>query len=135
MNPFDFESESIYSYNAQPIRRKRMTSKIKTTKKQNTKTDSQLSSVKFTLASSKDKFPTVTASRLGLLASKSTTKILVSIASKSLTSGTPHLVEFRLNRFVSNTNATFVATSWPKGLRKPKIGQPRELTVLSIKTA
>lgn len=92
-------------------------------------------SVKFTLASSKDKFPTVTAGRLGIPARKNLTKIKVILASKkTLTSGagSTYVVEFRLNRFVTSSNATFIATNWPKGLRKPKVGQPYDLAVLSI---
>lgn len=95
-------------------------------------------SVKFTLASSKDRFPTVTAGRLGIPARKNLTKIKVILASKkTLTSGagTTFVVEFRLNRFVTSNNATFIATNWPKGLRKPKVGQPYEFAVLSIESA
>lgn len=85
--------------------------------------------VKLTLASAKDKFPTVTASRLGIKAKKKTDLLLVSLASAS---GAIYSVTFRRNRFVSASNATFVATNWPKSLRKPKVGSPVNLTLIAI---
>lgn len=106
-----------------------MTIDSKSTSSKNTAT----TKVKFTLASQSDKYPTVTANRLGISASKSKTKIKLALSSSSGSSTT--VVEFRLNRFVNSTNATFVATSWPKGLRKPKVGQPCQLNVLSVQTA
>lgn len=85
--------------------------------------------VKLTLASAKDKFPTVTASRLGIKAKKKTDLLLVTLASAS---GTTYSVTFRRNRFVSANNATFIATNWPKSLRKPKVGSPINLTLVAI---
>lgn len=85
--------------------------------------------VKFTLASSKDKYPTVTASRLGISAKKKLELILVTFAS---TSGTRYMVEFRRNRFVNSKNATFIAKSWPPSVRKPRIGSPTFLRLISV---
>jgi len=141
-NPFHYSSESINRHNAQSKRRKRMVTP-RNLSKVNSKNytaafDGLRDSVKFTLASSKDRFPTVTAGRLGIPARKNLNKIKVILASKKTLAsgaGTTYEVEFRLNRFVTSSNATFIATNWPKGLRKPKVGQPYEFAVLSIESA
>lgn len=140
--PERYLSESMYLHNAQSKRRKRMVSNRKLSKVNNNSYtaafDGLRDGVKFTLASTKDKFPTVTAGRLGIPARKTLTKIKVTLASKkTLTSGSgsTYEVELRLNRFVTSSNATFIATNWPKGLRKPKVGQPYEFAVLSIESA
>lgn len=132
LSTFDFD-------NAPNTRSKRMTTS-RNVSKVNSKNytaafDGLRDSVRFTLASEKDRYPTVTAGRLGINASKKSNTIRVVLASKktlAVGSGNTYQVEFRLNRFVSSTNATFIATSWPKNLRKPKIGQPYDLAVLSI---
>lgn len=92
-------------------------------------------SVTFTLASSRDNAPTVTAARLGLIPTKKsrTVKVLLtSTRNLSKGKGNTYEVQFRLNRFVSKTNATYIATNWPKELKMPKVGQPTNLAVLDI---
>jgi hypothetical protein len=92
-------------------------------------------SVAFTLASTRDRTPTVTAGRLGLLATKKDKLIKLTLTSTknvSKGSGKTYEVYFRLNRFSSPTNATFVAASWPKNLRQPKVGEPANFAVLSV---
>lgn len=92
-------------------------------------------SVAFTLASSRDRTPTVTAGRLGILATKKDKTIKLTLTStKNLSkgNGNTYEVHFRLNRYSSPANATFVAVAWPKNLRKPKVGEPASFAVLSV---
>jgi hypothetical protein len=93
-------------------------------------------SVKFTLASTRDRFPTVTASRLDVNAARhdSVTLLLTSKSALSKGTGNTYTITFRLNRYSSNTNATFIAENWPKKLRKPKVGSPVEFAILNIET-
>ena len=95
-------------------------------------------SVTFTLASLRDSTPTVTAARLGLTPSKKnrTVKVLLtSTRNLAKGKGKTYEVYFRLNRYVNKTNATFIATNWPKELKMPKVGEPTNLAVLGTEYA
>lgn len=95
-----------------------------------TKTNFPGATVKFTKKSAKDNYPTVTFARLndkfGSFKVSSSGYITLLLASKS-DPDTTFKVDFRQNR--AGTGATFIATSWPKGMRKPSVGRATEYLV------
>lgn len=95
--------------------------------------------VKFTLASDRDSFPTVTASRIGVNAIKLGLEgktVFLKLKSKySASSNQTYTVKLRLNRLRSANNATFIAENWPKQLRKPSVGDPIEFVLVGLKEA
>ena len=95
-----------------------------------TKTKFLGAAVKFTKKSANDNYPTVTFARLndkfGSLRVNSNGYITLLLASKSDPT-TTFEVAFRQNR--TGTSATFIATSWPKGIRKPSVGRATEYLV------
>lgn len=96
------------------------------------KTSAKTKTVRLTLASQRDSLPTVTAARIG---ADPITDGEVVLRLKSKYTGKTHLVYFRLNRFRTENNATYIAQSWPKQLRKPSVGSPVEFILLDVKRA
>jgi hypothetical protein len=86
--------------------------------------------VKFTKKSANDKYPSVTLARLtdtfGSVSTDRHGNLTLLLSSKSDTNST-FKVTFRQNR-----SSTFIATEWPKGLRKPSVGRAIEYVVKGL---